>query len=41
MHEGDMWGWGMGWVGLLFWIVLILLAAVAVKYLLGGSGRDR
>jgi len=34
------WGWGMvfGWMGILFWIVLILALAVLIKYLFGKSG---
>lgn len=27
--------WGMGWMGILFWIVLILAIAALVKYLFG------
>jgi len=30
------WGWGMGWMGILFWIVLILAVAALIKYLFGG-----
>ena len=29
------WGWGMGWMGVLFWIVLILAAGALIKYLFG------
>lgn len=32
------WGWGMGWMGILFWIVLILVIAALIKYLFGKSG---
>jgi len=38
MDMGD-WGWGMGWMGLLFWAVLILAIAALAKYLFGGSGK--
>ncbi len=36
-HDGmsGWWGWGMGWMGILFWIVLILAIAALVKYLSG------
>jgi hypothetical protein len=33
MHDGM--SWGMGWVGLLFWVVLILVVAALLKYLFG------
>lgn len=33
------WGWGMGWMGILFWLVLILVIAALAKYLFGGSGK--
>ncbi len=36
MHDGFM--WGMGWGGLLFWVVLILVIAALIKYLSGKSG---
>jgi len=29
-------GMGFGWMGILFWIVLILVIAALIKYLLGG-----
>jgi len=35
MHDGSMWTFGMGWVGLLFWLVLILAVAALIKYLFG------
>lgn len=38
MDMGD-WGWGMGWMGLLFWVVLILAIAALAKYLFGRSGK--
>ena len=40
-HDGmSGWGGGMGfgWMGILFWIVLILALAVLIKYLFGKSG---
>ena len=40
-HDGmNGWGWGMGfgWMGILFWIVLILGVAALIKYLFGKSG---
>lgn len=30
MHDGFM--WGMGWTGILFWIVVILIIAALIKY---------
>ena len=33
----DMSGWGMGWMGVLFWGVLILVIAALIKYLFGGK----
>ncbi len=33
------WGMGFGWMGLLFWAVLILSIVALVKYLLGKSGK--
>jgi hypothetical protein len=41
-HEGmSGWGWGMGfgWMGILFWVVLILALVALIKYLFGKS-RD-
>lgn len=37
MWHDTMTGWGMGpgWIGILFWILLILLVAAVVKYLFG------
>ncbi len=35
MNMGD-WGIGHGWMGLLFWIVVILAIAALVKYLSSG-----
>jgi len=34
----DMNGWGMGfgWMGILFWIVVILAVAALIKYLFTG-----
>lgn len=37
MHDWGMgFGMGFGWMGILFWIVLILVIAALIKYLLGG-----
>lgn len=40
-HDMDMgdWGIGHGWMGLLFWAVLILAIAALVKYLFGKSDK--
>jgi hypothetical protein len=43
MWGGDMmggWSWGMGWMGIVFWLVLILGVAALIKYLFGGKSRD-
>jgi hypothetical protein len=32
------WGMGFGWMGILFWIVLILAVAALAKYLFGKPG---
>ena len=34
---GDMsgWGMGMGWMGIVFWIVIVLAIAALIKYLFG------
>ena len=32
------WGFGHGWMGFLFWFVLILGVAALVKYLFGRRG---
>lgn len=32
----DMDGWNMGWMGLLFWAVVILVVAALIKYLSSG-----
>lgn len=34
---GDMsgWGMGMGWMGIVFWIVIALAIAALIKYLFG------
>lgn len=39
MDYGSMsgWGWGMGWMGL-FWIVLILAIAALIKHLFDKPG---
>lgn len=34
----NSWGWGMGWMGILFWIVLILAVVALIRYLFGKSG---
>jgi hypothetical protein len=35
-HDGFMsWGMGFGWMGILFWVVLILALAAIVKYVFG------
>jgi len=34
MHDGSMWTYGMGWAGVLFWLVLILALAALIKYLI-------
>lgn len=41
-HDGYMsWGMGFSWMGILFWIVLILAVAALAKYLFGKpGGRD-
>ena len=31
--EMDDWGMGFGWMGILFWIVVILAVAALIKYL--------
>jgi hypothetical protein len=36
MHDDMI--WGMGWAGLLFWVVLILVIAALIKYLFGKRG---
>jgi hypothetical protein len=36
-HEGMGSWWGMGWMGILFWVVLILAIAALLKYLFGRS----
>lgn len=33
------WGWGMGWMGILSWVVLILTVAALIKYLFGKSDK--
>jgi hypothetical protein len=37
MDFGRMGTWGMGWMGILFWVVLILVIAALIKYLFGDS----
>lgn len=37
-YDGMSGWWGMGGMGLLFWIVLILAIAALIKYLIGKSG---
>ncbi len=37
-HDGMGSWWGMGWMGILFWIVLILVIAALIKYLFGKPG---
>jgi hypothetical protein len=38
-HDGYMsWGMGFGWMGILFWIVLILAVAALARYLFGKPG---
>ena len=39
-HDGITgWGWGMGGMAIVFWVVLILALAALIKYLLGRSGK--
>jgi len=35
------WGIGFGWMGILFWIVLILAVAALAKYLFSKPGGRR
>ena len=37
MNMGD-WGFGHGWMGILFWLVLILGIVALIKYLFGKGG---
>jgi len=39
MHDWGSWGMGMGWAGILFWIIVILAIVALVKYILSGPGR--
>lgn len=39
MWGNGMDGWGMGWMGILFWVVLILALAALIKYLFGTSDK--
>ena len=32
-------GWGMGWMGILFWVVIVLVGAALIKYLFGTSDK--
>ena len=36
----NSWGWGMGWMGILFWVALILALATLIKYLFGNKADD-
>lgn len=38
--EGMSGWWAMGWMGLLFWVVLVLAIAALIKYLFD-KPRDR
>jgi hypothetical protein len=35
MEMGD-WGMGFGWMGILFWVAVILVVAALIKYLFTG-----
>ena len=39
MHDGGMWGMGLGMV--LFWLVIILAVAALIKYLIGNRSRSK
>lgn len=39
MHDGGMWGMGLGMV--LFWLLVILAIAALIKYLLSDSNRRK
>jgi hypothetical protein len=34
-HDGMGSSWGMGWMAILFWVVLILAVAALIEYLFG------
>lgn len=42
MAREGMIGWeiGFGWMGILFWAVLLLAAGALIKYLFSGSSKD-
>ncbi len=39
MHDWGSWGMGFGWMGILFWIIVILAIVALVKYIFSGPGR--
>lgn len=41
LHDGMGSWWGMGWMSMLFWVVLILAVAALIKYLFGRSDQDK
>ena len=39
MHDWASWGMDMGWVGILFWAIVILAIVALIKYIFSGSNR--
>ncbi len=39
MMDGFGMGFGFGWMGILFWVLVILAIAALIKYLLSGRGK--